>query len=127
MILSFSISLDEQIQALRVAQQHYSQARQFQEKANSLKEFLNLQSLHSQVTIMPACFTTLQNEIDKLLENADQEVKKSIYIFLYNLSVILSNVQISVYALLLITFMINSLKKKCINLTNFKQYWGNLT
>ena len=72
-------ALDEQIQALRAAHQHYSQPRQFQEKANSLQELLNLQSLHTQVTIMRALFTTLQSEIDKLLENVNQQVKKSIY------------------------------------------------
>lgn len=68
---------DEKILALRAAQQHCNQARQFREKANSLQELLNLQSLHSQVTIMPAYITSLQNEIDRRLhENANQEVKR---------------------------------------------------
>ena len=69
--------VDEKILALRAAQQHGSQARQFHEKANSLQELLDLQSLHSHVTIMPAYITTLQNEIEKLLENARNEVTKA--------------------------------------------------
>ena len=54
---------DERILALRAAHQHYSQAQQLHEKANSLQELLNLQSLHSDVTIMPAFLTSMQNEI----------------------------------------------------------------
>ena len=73
--------LDEKMPALRTAQQHRSQASQFHEKANSLQELLNLQTLHSQVTIMPAYITALQNEIEKLLENANQEVQKPICLF----------------------------------------------
>ena len=49
--------VNEKIQALRAAQQHCSQARQLYEKANTLQELLNLQCLHSNVTIMPA-YTT---------------------------------------------------------------------
>ena len=67
---------DERILALRAAHQHSSQAQQLHEKANSLKELLNLQSLHSDVTIMPAFFTSMQNEIDRLLKDAKEEVTK---------------------------------------------------
>ena len=73
--------LDEKMLALRTAQQHRSQARQFHEKANSLQELLNLQTLHSQVTIMPAYITALQNEIETLLENTNQEVQKPTCLF----------------------------------------------
>ena len=62
------------IQAFRAAQLHTRQAQQFHEKANSLQEMLNLQSLHANVNIMPAYFTLLQEEIDKLLQNAKEEV-----------------------------------------------------
>ena len=75
---------DEKIVALRAAQQHSRQAREFHEKANSLQELLNLQSLHSDVNIMPAFFTTMQGEIDRLLENARQEVKKKHSNFFFN-------------------------------------------
>ena len=61
---------DERILALRAAHQHSSQAQQLNEKANSLQELWNLQSLHSYVTIMPAFFTSMQNEIDRLLKDA---------------------------------------------------------
>ena len=64
---------DEKIQAFRAAQLHTRQAQKFHEKANSLQELLNLQSLHANVHIMPAYFTLLQ-EIDKLLGNAKEEV-----------------------------------------------------
>ena len=64
---------DEKIQAFRAAQLHTRQAQKFHEKANSLEELLNLQSLHANVHIMPAYFTLLQ-EIDKLLGNAKEEV-----------------------------------------------------
>ena len=67
---------DERILALRAAHQHSSQAQQLHEKANSLKELLNLQSLHSDVTIMPAFFTSMQNEIDRLLKDVKEEVTK---------------------------------------------------
>ena len=60
----------------RAAHQHYSQAQQLHEKANSLQELLNLQSLHSDVTIMPAFFTSMQNEIDRLLKDVKEEVTK---------------------------------------------------
>ena len=73
--------LDEKMLALRTAQQHRRQARQFHEKANSLQELLNLQTLHSQVTIMPAYITALRNEIEKLLENTNQEVQKPTCLF----------------------------------------------
>ena len=66
---------DEKIQAFRAAQLHTRQAQQFNEKANYLQELLNLQSLHANVDIMPAYFTLLQEEIDKLLGNAKEEVK----------------------------------------------------
>ena len=66
--------VNNKILALRSAQQHRSQARQLQEKANTLQELLNSQYLHSNVTIMPAYSEAMQNEIEKLLENADQEV-----------------------------------------------------
>ena len=64
----------EKIQAFRATQLHTRQAQQFHEKANSLQEMLNLQSLHANVNIMPAYFTLLQEEIDKLLGNAKEEV-----------------------------------------------------
>ena len=64
---------DEKIQAFRAAQLHTRQAQKFHEKANSLQELLNLQSLHANVHIMPAYFTLLQ-EIHKLLGNAKEEV-----------------------------------------------------
>ena len=67
---------DEKILALRAAHQHYCQAQQLHEKANSLQVLLNLQSLHSDVTIMPAFFTSMQNEIDRLLKDAKEEVTK---------------------------------------------------
>ena len=65
---------DEKIPAFRAAQLHTRQAQQFHEKANSLQELLNLQSLHTNVNIMPAYFTLLQEEIEKLLGNAEEEV-----------------------------------------------------
>ena len=65
---------DEKIQAFRAAQLHTRQAQKFHKKANSLQELLNLQSLHANVHIMPAYFTLLQEEIDKLLGNAKEEV-----------------------------------------------------
>ena len=65
---------DEKIQAFRAAQLHTRQAQQFHEKANSLRELLNLQSLHANVHIMSAYFTLLQEEIHKLLGNAKEEV-----------------------------------------------------
>ena len=65
---------NEKIQAFRAAQLHTRQAQQFHEKANSLQEMLNLQSLHANVNIMPAYLTLLQEEIDKLLGNAKEEV-----------------------------------------------------
>ena len=67
---------DERILALRAAHQHSSQAQQWYEKANSLQELLNLQSLHSDVTIMPAFLMSMQNEIDRLLKDAKEEVTK---------------------------------------------------
>lgn len=63
------------ILALRAAQQHRNQAKQLHENANSLQELLNLQSLHFDVTIIPAYITTMQTEIARLLDNAKQEVK----------------------------------------------------
>jgi len=66
----------ERILALRAAQQHRNQAKQFHENANRLQELSNLQSLHSNVIIMPAYITAMQTEIAKLLENAKQEVKE---------------------------------------------------
>ena len=65
---------DEKIQAFRAAQLHTRQAQKFHEKANSLEELLNLQSLHANVHIMLAYFTLLQEEIHKLLGNAKEEV-----------------------------------------------------
>ena len=65
---------DEKVQAFRAAQLHTRQAQKFHKKANSLQELLNLQSLHANVHIMPAYFTLLQEEIDKLLGNAKEEV-----------------------------------------------------
>ena len=65
---------NEKIQAFRAAQLHTRQAQQFHEKANSLQEMLNLQNLHANVNIMPAYLTLLQEEIDKLLGNAKEEV-----------------------------------------------------
>ena len=41
-----------------------------------MQELLNLQSLHSDVVIMPAYITAMQTEIAKLLANAKQEVKE---------------------------------------------------
>ena len=70
---------DEKIQAFRAAQLHTRQAQQFHEKANSLQEMLNLQSLHANLYIMPA-YSTLLQEIDKLLGNALEEVT-IIYLF----------------------------------------------
>ena len=70
---------DEKIQAFRAAQLRTRQAQQFHEKANSLQEMLNLQSLHANVYIMPA-YSTLLQEIDKLLGNALEEVT-IIYLF----------------------------------------------
>ena len=67
---------DERILALRAAHQHYSQVQQLHEKANSLQQLLNLQSLHSDVTIMPAFLMSMQNEIDRLLKDAKEEVTK---------------------------------------------------
>lgn len=74
-LATYSDGNDEKILALRAAQQHSRQARELHEKANSLQELLNLQSLHSDVNIMPAYFTTMQGEIDNLLENANQQEK----------------------------------------------------
>ena len=67
---------DERILVLRAAHQHSSQAQHLHEKANSLQELLNLQSLHSDVAIMPASFTSMQSEIDRLLKGAKKEVTK---------------------------------------------------
>ena len=64
---------DEKIQAFRAAQLYTRQAQKFHEKANSLQELLNLQSLNANVHIIPAYFTPLQ-KIDKLLGNAKEEV-----------------------------------------------------
>nr|XP_058953172.1 uncharacterized protein LOC131780576 [Pocillopora verrucosa] len=66
---------DEKIQAFRAAQLHTRQAQKFHEKANSLEELLNLQSLHANVHIMLVYFTLLQEEIHKLLGNAKEEEK----------------------------------------------------
>lgn len=66
----------EKILALRAAQQHHNQAKQFHKNANTLHELLNLQSLHSDVVIMRAYITAMQTEIAKLLDNAKQEVKE---------------------------------------------------
>ena len=65
---------DEKIQAFRAAQLHTRQAQQFHEKENSLQELLNLLSLHANVNTMPAYFTLLQEEINKLFGNAKEEV-----------------------------------------------------
>ena len=66
---------DEKIHsAFRADQLQTRKAQQFHEKANSLQELLNLLSLHANVNIMPAYFTLLQEEIDKLLGNAKEEV-----------------------------------------------------
>ena len=67
---------DERILVLRAAHQHSSQPQHLHEKANSLRELLNLQSLHSDVAIMPAFFTSMQSEIDRLLKGAKNEVTK---------------------------------------------------
>ena len=66
----------EKILALRAAQQHHNQAKQFHENSNTLQELLDLQSLHSDVVIMPAYITAMQTEIAKLLDSAKQEVKE---------------------------------------------------
>ena len=63
---------DEKIQAFRAAQLHTRQAQQFNEKAKDA--LLNLASLHANVNIMPAFFTLLQEEINKLFGNAKEEV-----------------------------------------------------
>ena len=65
---------DEKIQAFRAAQLHTRQAQQFNEKANYLQVLLNLASLHANFNIMPAFFTQLQEEINKLFGNAKEEV-----------------------------------------------------
>ena len=67
---------DERILVLRAAHQHSSQAQHLHQKANSLQELLNLQSLHSDVAIMPASFTSMQSEINRLLKGAKKEVTK---------------------------------------------------
>ena len=67
---------DERILVLRAAHQHSSQPQHLPEKANSLQELLNLQSLHSDVAIMPAFFTSIQSEIDRLLKGAKKEATK---------------------------------------------------
>ena len=67
---------DKRILALRAAHQHSSQAQHLHEKANSLQELLDLQSLHSDAAIMPAFFTSMQSEIDRLLKGAKKEVTK---------------------------------------------------
>ena len=72
--------LDGKMLALRTAQQHCSQVRQFHEKANSLQEVLNLQTLQSQVTMMPAYITTLQNEIETSLKMQTRRYK-SLFVF----------------------------------------------
>jgi len=41
-----------------------------------LRNYLNLQSLHSDVIILPAYITAMQTGIAKLLENAKQDVKE---------------------------------------------------
>ena len=66
----------EKILALRAAQQHRNQAKQFHKNAHTLHKLLNLQSLHSDVVIMRAYITAMQTEIAKLLDNAKQEVKE---------------------------------------------------
>ena len=43
---------------------------------NTLQKLPNLQSLHSDVIIMPAYITAMQTEIAKLIEYAKQEVKE---------------------------------------------------
>ena len=80
--------MNEKMKALRAAQQHRSQARHLHEKANTLQELLNSQCLHSNVTIMPAYTTAMQNEIEKLLEDANLEVtvKKCLSIPFSNLA-----------------------------------------
>ena len=65
---------DDEIQVFRAAQLHTRQAQQFNEKANYLQALLNLASLHANVNIMPAYFTLLQKEINKLFGNAKEEV-----------------------------------------------------
>ena len=65
---------DERMVKNPAAQLHTRQAQQFNEKVNYLQELLNLQSLHANVNIMPAYFTLPQEEIDKLLGNAKEEV-----------------------------------------------------
>ena len=67
---------DERILVLRAAHQHSSQPQHLHEKANSLRELLNLQSLHSDVAIMPAFFTSIQSEIERLLKGAKKEATK---------------------------------------------------
>ncbi|KAL9977597.1 hypothetical protein ACROYT_G015019 [Oculina patagonica] len=68
-------AVNEKMQNLRAAQQHQSQVSELEEKANSLQEILNLQHLHSNIiTLAPAYIETLQKEIEKLNENAKQEV-----------------------------------------------------
>ena len=79
---------DEKIQAFRAAQLHTRQAQKFHEKANSLQELLNLQSLNANVHIIPAYFTPLQ-KIDKLLGNAKEEVAMIYLCFQYNSCMIL--------------------------------------
>lgn len=75
-----SEQVNDKILALRAAQKHKSQARELHEKANSLQEFLNLQTLHANVIIMPAYINTLQTEIQQLQENAHKEVTSIIII-----------------------------------------------
>ena len=68
-------NLSEKILAFRAAKQHRNQAKQFHENANTLQELPNLQSLHSDVIIMPAYITAMQTEIAKLIEYAKQGKK----------------------------------------------------
>lgn len=55
------------------------------------QELLNLQSLHSSVNIMPAYFTLKQEEIDKLLRNAKEEITLSQFVFSSIIAVQFSN------------------------------------
>ena len=58
----FELEKNEKILALRAAQQHRNQAKQFHENANTLQELLNLQSLHSGAIILPAYITAMQTQ-----------------------------------------------------------------
>ena len=55
--------VNEKILPLRSAQKHYTQARELEEKANTL-QVINSQHLHFNVTIMPAYSAAMQNNTE---------------------------------------------------------------